>query len=114
MSRKSKAEYIGEKRRAYESAKPAKRSKILSEVRETIGHTRKYVNKRLTGNSRYRERKGRGKAYKDEVFWLPHAPCGKPSDARARHASSSNCPASSGNTRGASPSSSRGKSNPRC
>jgi hypothetical protein len=68
MSRKSKAEYIGEKRRAYESAKPAKRSRILSEVRETLGYTRKYVNKLLTGNIRYRERKGRGKTYKDEVL----------------------------------------------
>lgn len=43
MSRKSKAEYIGEKRRAYESAKPARRSRILDEVCETVGYTRKYV-----------------------------------------------------------------------
>ena len=60
MSRKSKSEYIGEKRRAYGNAGKAKRSRILDDVCETLGYTRKYVIKILTGNIRYRERKGRG------------------------------------------------------
>ena len=60
MSRKSIAEYIAEKRRAYGNAGKAKRSRILDEVCETLGLTRKYVIKLLTGNIRYRERKGRG------------------------------------------------------
>ena len=39
------------------------RSRIIDEVCETLGYTRKYVIKLLTGNIRYRERKGRGKTY---------------------------------------------------
>ena len=61
MSRKSKAEYIGEKRRAYACAGAAKRRQILDEVCETLCYTRKYVIKLMTGNVRYRERKGRGR-----------------------------------------------------
>ena len=68
MSRKSKSEYIDEKRRAYGNAGKAKRSRILDEVCETLGHTRKYVNKLLTGNIRYRERKGRGRTYGASVL----------------------------------------------
>ena len=56
MSRKSKAEYIGEKRRAYACASAAKRRQILDEVCETLCYTRKYVIKLMTGNIRYRER----------------------------------------------------------
>ena len=63
MSRKSKSEYIAEKRRAYDKAGKTKRSRILDEVCETLGYTRKYVIKLLTGNIRYRERKGRGRTY---------------------------------------------------
>ena len=63
MSRKSKSEYIAEKRRAYANSGKAKRSRILDEVCETLGYTRKYVIKLLTGNIRYRERKGRGRTY---------------------------------------------------
>ena len=57
MSRKSRFEYIGEKRRAYAKSGKAKRSRILDEVCETLGYTRKYVIKLLSGNIRYRERK---------------------------------------------------------
>ena len=53
MSRKSKAEYIAEKRRAYSTARPEKRSMLIDEVRETLGYSRKYVNKLLTGNIHY-------------------------------------------------------------
>jgi len=70
MSRKSKAEYIGEKRRAYACAGAAKRRQILDEVCETLCYTRKYVIKLMTGNVRYRERKGRGRTYKDEAMQM--------------------------------------------
>ena len=60
MSRKSRFEYIGEKRRAYAKSEKAKRSRILDEVWETLGYTRKYVIKLLRGNIRYRERRGEG------------------------------------------------------
>jgi hypothetical protein len=43
MSRKSKSEYVAEKRRAYDNAGKAKRSRILDEACETLGHTRKYL-----------------------------------------------------------------------
>ena len=68
MSRKSKSEYVAEKRRAYGNAGKAKRSRILDEVCETLGLTRKYVIKLLTGNIRYRERKGRGRTYGSSVL----------------------------------------------
>ena len=68
MSRKSKAEYIGEKRRAYASAGAAKRRQMLDEVCETLCYTRKYVIKLMTGNIRYRERKGRGRTYSDHAL----------------------------------------------
>ena len=68
MSRKSIAEYIAEKRRAYADAGRVKRSRILNEVSETVGYTRKYVIKLLTGNIRYKERKGRGKTYSDHAL----------------------------------------------
>jgi hypothetical protein len=67
MSRKSKAEYIGEKRRAYACAIAAKRRRILDEVCETLCYTRKYVIKLMTGNIRYRERRGRGRTYSDHA-----------------------------------------------
>lgn len=66
MSRKSIAEYVAEKRRAYAVSSIAKRTRILNEVCETLDFTRKYVIKLMTGNIRYRERKGRGKTYSDE------------------------------------------------
>ena len=68
MSRRSIAEYITEKRRAYASAGSVKRSRILDEVCETVRHTRKYVIKLLTGNIRYKERIGRGKTYSDHAL----------------------------------------------
>ena len=66
MSRKSRFEYIGEKSRAYAKSGKAKRSRILDEVCETLGYTRKYVIKLLSGNIRYRERKGRGRTGQDK------------------------------------------------
>lgn len=68
MSRSATAEYIGAKRRAYADAKPRKKSRILDEVCETTGLSRKHVNKLLTGNIRYRDRPGRGKTYDEHHF----------------------------------------------
>ena len=67
MSRMATNEYIGAKRRAYAQADRAKRKRILDEVCETTGYERKYANRLLTGSREFRERKGRGKAYGDDV-----------------------------------------------
>ena len=67
MSRMATNEYIGTKRRAYAQANRAKRSSILDEVCETTGYERKYANRLLTGSRKFREHKGRGKTYGDDV-----------------------------------------------
>ena len=67
MSRMATNEYIGAKRRAYAQADRAKRRRMLDEVCETTGYGRKYANRLLTGNRRFRARKGRGKTYGDDV-----------------------------------------------
>ena len=67
MSRMATNEYIGTKRRAYAQADRAKRRHILDEVCETTGYERKYANRLLTGNRKFRERKGRGRTYGDDV-----------------------------------------------
>lgn len=63
MSRMATNEYIGAKRRAYAEAKPGKRRRMLDEVCETTGYSRKYANRLLTGSRKFRERKGRGPSY---------------------------------------------------
>ncbi len=63
MSRMATSEYIGAKRRAYAASKPDKRRRILDEVCETTGYSRKYANRLLTGSRRFRERRGRGTTY---------------------------------------------------
>ena len=67
MSRMATNEYIGTKRRLYATADRAKRIKILDEVCETTGYERKYANRLLTGSRKFRERKGRGKTYGEDV-----------------------------------------------
>ena len=67
MSRMATAEYIGAKRRAYLAAPKDKRRSLLSEVCETTGYEKKYANKLLLGHRKFRERKGRGKTYNDDV-----------------------------------------------
>jgi len=67
MSRMATAEYIGAKRRSYLVASKEKRRKILAEVCETTGYEKKYANKLLLGHRKFKERKGRGKTYKDDV-----------------------------------------------
>ena len=68
MSRRTTAEYIRTKRRLYAGATPGKRSALLDEVCETTGLSRKHVNRLLTGNLKYRDRKGRGKTYDERHF----------------------------------------------
>ena len=67
MSRMATNEYIGAKRRSYAQADRAKRRRILDEVCETTGYERKYANRLLTGSRKFREHKGRGKTYGDDV-----------------------------------------------
>lgn len=67
MSRMATNEYIGAKRRAYAQSDRAKRIRILDDVCETTGYDRKYANRLLTGNRKFRERKGRGRTYGDDV-----------------------------------------------
>ena len=47
MSRKSIAEYVAEKRRVYAKSGSAKRTRMIDEVCDTLGYTRKYVIKGL-------------------------------------------------------------------
>lgn len=63
MSRMATNEYIGAKRRAYESAKPERRRRLLDEVCDTTGYSRKYANRLLTGSRKFKERRGRGATY---------------------------------------------------
>ena len=74
MSRKATNEYIGTRRRAYAQADRAKRMRILDEVCETTGYERKYANRLLTGNRKFRERKGRGKTYAEERLTATTSP----------------------------------------
>ena len=67
MSRMATSEYIGARRRAYASADRAKRIRILDEVCETTGYERKYANRLLTGSRKFREHRGRGRTYGEEV-----------------------------------------------
>ena len=67
MSRMATNEYIGTKRRLYATADRTKRIRILDEVCETTGYERKYANRLLTGSRKFRERKGRGKTYGEDV-----------------------------------------------
>ena len=65
MSRKATMEYISNKRLAYTDASYSKRKLILDEVCETTGYERKYANKLLTGNRKFRNRPKRGPTYSD-------------------------------------------------
>ena len=92
MSRKATNAYIGTKRRAYAQANRARRSRILDEVCETTGYERKYANRLLTGNRKFRERKGRGKTYGDDVAEVhstggvcAYAACRLDCRSKARH-----------------------------
>ena len=68
MSRRSIKEYILRKRDDYLGETPRGKSRMLDEICRTVGLTRKYVIKLLSGNIEYRERKGRGKTYGDRTL----------------------------------------------
>ena len=68
MSRRSVKEYMLRKRDDYLGETPRGKSKMLDEMCRTVGMTRKYVIKLLSGNIKYRERKGRGKTYDDKAL----------------------------------------------
>ena len=55
MSRKTKAEYIKVRRQRYEVESPARKSRIIDEVMDTTGFTRKYVINLLNGRIDGRE-----------------------------------------------------------
>lgn len=64
MSRKATMEYVGAKRRAYARLKTTTaRGAALDEFCAFTCTERKYANKLLRGNRKYREHKGRGKTY---------------------------------------------------
>ena len=63
MSRRSVREYILRKRDDYLGETPGGKSRMLDEICRTVGMTRKYVIKLLSGNIEYRGRKRRGKTY---------------------------------------------------
>lgn len=67
MSRRSIKEYILRKRDDYLGETQSGKHKMLDEICKTVGLTRKYVIKLLSGNIEYRERRGRGKTYTAEV-----------------------------------------------
>ena len=66
MSRRSTKEYILRKRDDYLGETQRGKHRMLDEICKTVGLTRKYVIKLLSGNIAYRERKGRGKTYTGE------------------------------------------------
>lgn len=68
MSRRSIKEYILRKRDDYLGETRYGKHKMLNEICRTVGLTRKYVIKLLSGNIEYRERKGRGKTYTGAVI----------------------------------------------
>ena len=67
MSRTATNKYIGTRRRAYAEAKPDRRRRILDEVCETTGHSRKYANRLLTGSRKFRGHGGRDRTCTQEA-----------------------------------------------
>ena len=71
MSSGATNEYIGMKRRAYQAASRPKRREILAEVCTNTGYSKDYAIRLLSGSRKFRERKGRGKKFGEEVAkWL--------------------------------------------
>lgn len=66
MSRTATNEYIGARRSVYAEAKPDRRRRILNEMCETTGHSRKYANCLLTASRKFRRHGGRGRTYTQE------------------------------------------------
>ncbi len=71
MSRQATFEYVGQQRRIYCAAKNWKKRKaILTNFCEVAGYNRKYANKLLTGNRRFRLHPGRGRTYGQKALEL--------------------------------------------
>ena len=59
-------EFVGAQRRAYAQLKSkAKKTALINSMCQAFGFDRKYANKLLTGNRRYKDPKGRGRTYSD-------------------------------------------------
>jgi len=67
MSRQAIKEYLREKHVHYDRASKEKKHRVIDEIIETTGLSRKYVINILNGNIVYRARTGRGKSYTDDV-----------------------------------------------
>ena len=71
MSRRTTMEFAGAQRRAYAQLKSkAKKTALINSMCQAFGFDRKYANKLLTGNRKYKDPKGRGKAYSDKALEL--------------------------------------------
>ena len=71
MSRRTTMEFVGAQRRAYAQLKSkAKKTALINSMCQAFGFDRKYANKLLTGNRRYKDPKGRGKTYSDKAVEL--------------------------------------------
>ena len=71
MSRRTTMEFVGAQRRAYAQLKSkAKKTELINSMCQAFGFDRKYANKLLTGNRRYKDPKGRGRTYSDKAVEL--------------------------------------------
>ena len=71
MSRRTTMEFVGAQRRAYAQLKSkAKKTALINSMCQAFGFDRKYANKLLTGNRRYKDPKGRGRTYSDKAVEL--------------------------------------------
>ncbi len=64
-------EFVGAQRRAYAQLKSkAKKTALINSMCQAFGFDRKYANKLLTGNRRYKDPKGRGRTYSGKAVDL--------------------------------------------
>ena len=65
-------EFVGAQRRAYAQLKSkAKKTALINSMCQAFGFDRKYANKLLTGNRRYKDPKGRGRTYAGKAVSRP-------------------------------------------
>lgn len=71
MSRRATMEFVGAQRRAYAQLKSkARKTELINAMCQAFGFDRKYANKHLTGNRRYKAPRGRGRTYPDRAVAL--------------------------------------------
>lgn len=71
MSRRTTMEFVGAQRRAYAQLKSkAKKTALINSMCQAFGFDRKYANKLLTGNRKYKDPKGRGRTYSGKAVEL--------------------------------------------